>query len=131
MSEEPITETVEESTPVPAETVTPGEGTGKEEAPRQPGTYRSGPKPRDAESLGAGPRDRQRRFKRRRKICAFCIEKARVIDHKEVPKLRRFLTERGKIMPRRQTGTCARHQRMLATAIRRARECALLPYVAQ
>ncbi|GMV37999.1 MAG: hypothetical protein AMXMBFR61_25070 [Fimbriimonadales bacterium] len=131
MSEEPITETTDQPTPAPDETVTPAQETAREQAPRQPDAYRSGPKPRDAEGLAAGPRERQRRFKRRRKMCAFCLEKARVIDHKEVPKLRRFITERGKIMPRRQTGTCARHQRMLATAIRRARECALLPYVAQ
>ena len=125
MSEEPINETAEEPIPVPAE-----EEAVPEQGARQASAYRSAPRQRDADALAA-PRDRQRRFKRRRKICAFCIDKARVIDHKEVPKLRRFLTERGKIMPRRQTGTCARHQRMLAIAIRRARECALLPYVAQ
>lgn len=131
MSEEPMNEITDESAAAPAGPDAAIEEAPREQAPRQPGAYRSVQRQRDPEGLGAAPRDRQRRFKRRRKICAFCIEKARVIDHKEVPKLRRFITERGKIMPRRQTGTCARHQRMLATAIRRARECALLPYVAQ
>ncbi len=65
----------------------------------------------------------------RRKVCAFCAEKATSIDYKDSGKIRRFLTERGKISPRRASGTCAKHQRQLAVAIKRARIMALLPYV--
>ncbi len=65
----------------------------------------------------------------RRKVCAFCVDKATHIDYKDISKLRRFLSERGKIVPRRVTGTCARHQRALTTAIKRARHVALLPYI--
>lgn len=66
----------------------------------------------------------------RKKVCAFCVEKAAAIDYKDVAKLRKYITERGKITPRRATGTCAKHQRELAIAIKRARVMALLPYVA-
>lgn len=65
---------------------------------------------------------------RRRKVCEFCQEKATNIDYKDTARLRRFVTERGKIMPRRMKGTCAHHQRMLAVAIKRARVMALMPY---
>lgn len=65
----------------------------------------------------------------RRKVCAFCVDKATYIDYKDFGKLRRFLSDRGKIVPRRVTGTCARHQRKLTVAIKRARHIALLPYV--
>ena len=63
-----------------------------------------------------------------RKVCSFCVEKADHIDYKEVSRLRRFISERGKILPRRVTGTCARHQRTLTTALKRARMIALLPF---
>lgn len=66
----------------------------------------------------------------RKKVCAFCIDRAEFIDYKDVPKLRRFISERAKIVPRRVTGTCAFHQREVTTAIKRARHIALLPYVA-
>ena len=65
----------------------------------------------------------------KKKVCAFCVDKIAQIDYKDVPRLRRFLSERGKIIPRRVTGTCARHQRQLTTAIKRARHLAFLPYV--
>ena len=65
----------------------------------------------------------------RKKVCAFCVDKAEHIDYKDVAKLRRYLSERAKIVPRRVTGTCARHQRELTVAIKRARQVALLPYV--
>jgi len=64
----------------------------------------------------------------RRKVCAFCADKQSEIDYKDVAKLRKYLTEKGKIMPRRMSGTCAKHQRQLAMAIKRARVVALLPY---
>jgi small subunit ribosomal protein S18 len=63
-----------------------------------------------------------------RKVCSFCVEKAQYIDYKEVSRLRRFISERGKILPRRVTGTCARHQRTLTVALKRARQIALLPF---
>ncbi len=70
------------------------------------------------------------RPRKRRKVCSFCVDKVTMIDYKDTVKLRRFLSERGKILPRRTTGTCAAHQRQLTTAIKRARHVALLPYVA-
>lgn len=66
---------------------------------------------------------------RRKKICVFCAEKATAIDYKDVAKLHKFISERSKILPRRVTGTCAAHQRMLTEAIKRARHMALLPFV--
>ena len=64
----------------------------------------------------------------KKKFCVFCAEKVEEIDYKDVNRLRRFLTEKGKIIPRRVTGNCAKHQRVLARAIKRAREMALIPY---
>ena len=70
------------------------------------------------------------RPRKRKKVCNFCVEKATSIDFKDYAKLRRYTSERGKILPRRTTGTCAAHQRQLTIAIKRARQIALLPYVA-
>ncbi len=64
-----------------------------------------------------------------RKVCQFCVDKVDYIDYKDVARLRRFMSERAKILPRRVTGTCARHQRDLTTAIKRARQIALVPFV--
>lgn len=64
----------------------------------------------------------------KKKVCAFCVDKVNEIDYKDVAKLRKFITEKGKILPRRQTGVCAKHQRELAKAIKRARVMALLPF---
>lgn len=69
------------------------------------------------------------RPKRKKKVCAFCAEKTAVIDYKDAAKLRKFVSERSKILPRRVTGTCAKHQRELTCAIKRAREIAILPYI--
>ena len=74
-------------------------------------------------------RDRVRRPRKR--VCSFCVEKAESIDYKEVGKLRKFITERGKILPRRISGNCAKHQRQLTIAIKRARNVALLPFTAE
>jgi small subunit ribosomal protein S18 len=71
------------------------------------------------------------RPRKRRKVCAFCADKIDFIDYKDVPRLRRHMSERGKILPCRMTGACARHQRQLTVAIKRARQIALLPYVAE
>ena len=67
--------------------------------------------------------------RRRKKVCIFCADKVDFIDYKDSAKLRKFISERGKILPRRISGTCAKHQRELNTAIKRARQAALLPYV--
>ena len=74
-------------------------------------------------------RDRGRRP--RRKVCTFCVDKVEHIDYKAVAKLRRFITERGKILPRRISGNCAKHQRQVTVAIKRARNIALLPFTAE
>ena len=74
---------------------------------------------------------RRDKKKARKKICSFCAEKIEYIDYKDVGRLRRYLSERGKILPRRVTGNCARHQRQLTRAIKRARILALLPFVAE
>ena len=88
---------------------------------------RSGPR------RGRGGEEGKGTFRRRgpgrRKVCRFCAEQVRDIDYKQVQVLRTFMTERGKITPRRITGTCARHQRILAAAIKRARIIALVPFV--
>lgn len=73
---------------------------------------------------------RRKRF-RRKKVCTFCIDKVRYIDYKDAKMLRGFMTERGKIIPRRISGNCARHQRQLTIAIKRARNIALLPFTAE
>ncbi len=65
---------------------------------------------------------------RRRKICAFCVDDLHNVDYKDIGRLRRFLSDRGKILPRRVTGNCAKHQRQLTRAIKRARVMALLPF---
>ena len=65
----------------------------------------------------------------RKKVCSFCVDRIDTIDYKDVPRLRKYVSERAKIIPRRVTGTCAAHQRELTTAIKRARQVALLPYV--
>lgn len=80
---------------------------------------------RDGDSRGGGGG----RFRRGRKVCYFCSNKVDHIDYKDVDLLRRFQTDRGRIRPRRQSGACARHQRKLANAIKRARHIALLPFV--
>ena len=103
-----------ESTEAPQQQAPPGEQQGggdtRPERPRRRG--------------GGG------RFGRRR-VCSFCVDKVQSIDYKETARLRRYVSDRAKIEPRRKTGTCARHQRMLTTALKRARHMALLPFTAQ
>ncbi|MDP4109653.1 MAG: 30S ribosomal protein S18 [Bacillota bacterium] len=70
------------------------------------------------------------RGRKRRKVCSFCADKVVSIDYKDTAKLRRYISERAKILPRRMTGTCAKHQRELTIAIKRARHLAMLPYTA-
>lgn len=91
---------------------------------------RSGGPSRGGRPGGGGGRPGGRGGFSRRKVCAFCVDKIDIIDYKDGGKLRRYITERGKIEPRRKTGTCARHQRRLTLAIKRARLIALLPFTA-
>jgi small subunit ribosomal protein S18 len=76
-------------------------------------------------------KDNQRTFKRtkKKKVCTFCSEKITEIDYKDVARLKKSMSERSKILPRRITGNCAKHQRALTTAIKRARHIALIPYI--
>ena len=73
----------------------------------------------------------KRRMNRRKKVCQFCADKTEAIDYKDVATLKKYISERGKILPRRITGNCAEHQRELTTAIKRARHLALLPYTVE
>lgn len=84
---------------------------------------------KDGDDRAAGGQRRGKGFFKK-KVCKFCTQKLKV-DYKDVDTLKRFVTERGKILPRRITGTCAKHQRVLAIAIKRARALAFLPYVAK
>ena len=72
---------------------------------------------------------KRRNIRRRKKVCVFCADKTAVIDYKDANKLKRYISERGKILPRRITGNCAKHQRALTVAVKRARQIAILPYV--
>jgi small subunit ribosomal protein S18 len=72
-----------------------------------------------------------KRFRTRKKVCSFCADKKSVIDYKDINKLKKYVTERGKILPRRVSGNCAIHQRELTIAIKRARQVAFLPYTAE
>ena len=92
------------------------ENTAAEAAPAREGGYQK----------SAAPRQQNRR---RKKVCAFCADKIDEIDYKDTVRLRKCISERAKILPRRISGTCAKHQRQLTTAIKRARQVALLPYI--
>jgi len=91
------------------------------------------PEQEPQEEVAAEPARRRPRgrYGRRRKVCTFCVEHVTVIDYKDVGRLRRFLSDRGRIEPRRKLGTCAKHQRALSQALKRARHLALLPYTAE
>jgi len=89
------------------------------------------PRPRREGREGGGGRGGPRDFRARRKVCIFCVEKIKEIDFKDTGRLRRFISDRGKIEPRRKTGTCAKHQRRLSVALKRARFMALLPYTGE
>ncbi len=83
----------------------------------------------DRKRSGGGAGGNRKRMKR--KVCAFCMDKATAIDYKDINKLRKYVTERGKILPRRISGNCAKHQRMLTVSIKRARNIALLPFTTE
>ena len=95
------------------------------------GGGRPGPGGRSAGGRSGGPRrggGGGGRFGGRRKVCGFCVDNIDEVDYKDIARLRRYVSERGKIEPRRKLGTCARHQRSLTVAIKRARHVALLPF---
>ena len=98
------------------------------------GGHSSGPRPQGGGPGGrpGGPAKRGKRsFIRKKKVCRFCVDKADFIDYKKAEILAPFIQERGKILPRRMTGTCSRHQRWLTVAIKRAQNIALLPFAAE
>src|SRR5919201_469633 len=96
--------------------------------PRRDGPPGAGPRDGGGRSYGGGPGGLRRP---RRKVCTFCVDKVQRIDYKDVGRIRRYISDRGKIDPRRKSGTCAKHQRMLTAALKRARLMALLPYTAE
>ncbi len=89
--------------------------------------------PYNRDNAKSGSSYKRRPVHRKRKVCVFCsaADGAGVIDYKDVAKLKKYVSERGKILPRRVTGTCATHQRALTTAIKRARHVALMPYTVE
>ncbi len=108
--------------PAPA----PG-GQGPRPGPGGPGGYQQrGPRPQGGPRPGGRPRGR---YAPRRRVCSFCVEHVKYIDYKDYDRLRRYVSDRGKIEPRRKSGVCAKHQRALSNAIKRARHLALLPFV--
>ena len=114
-----------------AETTENSPSTPSPSAPSRPSGFRpSGPRsseggrPRDSRPGG----DRKKRFQVRKKVCRFCVDKTPFIDYKDLKTLKFFITERGKILPRRISGNCARHQREITVAIQRGRNIALLPF---
>lgn len=122
----------------PPEPVAEASGTaakppGSTETPDEPATEAATETaaPRPVRSADAGRGRRRGRYPSRRKVCQFCVEHVDVIDYKDVSRLRRFLSDRGRIEPRRKLGTCAKHQRALSVALKRARHLALLPYTAE
>jgi small subunit ribosomal protein S18 len=99
----------------------------EERAPERPAP--SGDRPERPERSERPQRPPQRRYGGgRRKVCRFCVDHVTGVDYKDVGRLRMYISERGKIEPRRKTGTCLKHQRLVCTAIKRARHLALLPY---
>jgi small subunit ribosomal protein S18 len=115
--------TTTETTPAPRP-----EGGLREGGPREGGPRGPRPGGRPGPGPGSGPREGGRKFFRRKKVCKFCVEKIDGINYKDVRLLSQFVSEAGKIVPRRLTGVCTPHQRRLADAIKQARNIALLPF---
>ena len=105
--------------------------------PRREGGYGGGGPRREGGPPGGGsggpggPRRGKRQFFRKKKVCRFCVEHVDFIDYKKAELLQAFVQDRGKILPRRMTGTCSRHQRWLGEAIKRARNIALMPFATE
>jgi small subunit ribosomal protein S18 len=150
MSDEPIKATPEAAPAPAAAAAAPAPSAPRHEghhsggAPRREGGYsggggggqrREGGGPGGPVGPGGGPggprRGGKRQFFRKKKVCRFCVERVDFIDYKKAEMLQPFVQERGKILPRRMTGTCSRHQRWLGEAIKRARNIALLPFATE
>ena len=122
------------SAPAPATPAAPAPQTGPAPqqrpagpGPRPGGSYQSrGPRPAGGPRPGGRPRGR---YAPRRRVCSFCVDHVKNIDYKDYERLRRYVSDRAKIEPRRKSGVCAKHQRALSLAIKRARHLALLPFV--
>ncbi|MGD0839687.1 MAG: 30S ribosomal protein S18 [Candidatus Acidiferrales bacterium] len=108
-----------------------GSHSGSRGGPRREGGGPSGGGPGGGGPGGGGPRRGKRQYFRKKKVCRFCVERVDFIDYKKAEMLQPFVQERGKILPRRITGTCSRHQRWLGEAIKRARNIALLPFATE
>jgi small subunit ribosomal protein S18 len=108
-----------------------GPHSGSRGGPRREGGGPGGGGPGGGGPGGGGPRRGKRQYFRKKKVCRFCVERVDFIDYKKVELLQPFVQERGKILPRRITGTCSRHQRWLGEAIKRARNIALLPFATE
>ena len=130
----------EQAPQAPAPSPAAPSGSGAPASPGAPSGGRSGPprfggpgghRPGGPGGRPGGPRKGKRSFVRKKKVCRFCVDKSDYIDYKKAEILAPFLQERGKILPRRMTGTCARHQRWLTVAIKRAQNIALLPFAAE
>jgi small subunit ribosomal protein S18 len=112
----------------------PGPGAPTGAGPSGPGGYSGrpgGPRPQGGPRPPGGPKRGKRNFVRKKKVCRFCVDKVDLIDYKKAEILSSFIQDRGRILPRRMTGTCARHQRWLTVAIKRAQNIALLPFAAE
>ena len=114
------------ATPAPAGQPGPAPAGQGGPGPRPGGFQPRGPRPAGGPRPGGRPRGR---YAPRRRVCSFCVEHVKLIDYKDHERLRRYVSDRGKIEPRRKSGVCAKHQRALSTAIKRARHLALLPFV--
>jgi small subunit ribosomal protein S18 len=120
----------EQAPQAPPAPAAPSAPSGHSAGPGGPGRF--GPRPQGGRPGGpGGPKRGKRSFVRKKKVCRFCVDKSDYIDYKRAEILAPFLQERGKILPRRMTGTCARHQRWLTVAIKRAQNIALLPFAAE
>ncbi|MGO9642825.1 MAG: 30S ribosomal protein S18 [Candidatus Acidiferrales bacterium] len=118
----------------------PEQSSGQSAPPATPPAGQGGPgghspqggreRPREG-GPGGGPRRGKRQYFRKKKVCRFCVDRVDFIDYKKVEMLQPFVQERGKILPRRITGTCSRHQRWLGEAIKRARNIALMPFATE
>jgi small subunit ribosomal protein S18 len=112
----------------------PGPGAPAGPGPSGPGGFSGrpgGPRPQGGPRPPGGPKRGKRNFVRKKKVCRFCVDKVDLIDYKKAEILSPFIQDRGRILPRRMTGTCARHQRWLTVAIKRAQNIALLPFAAE
>lgn len=124
----------QQQAPAPSSAPSAGSGAPAGPGPSGPGGFSGrpgGPRPQGGPRPPGGPKRGKRNFVRKKKVCRFCVDKVDLIDYKKAEILSPFIQDRGRILPRRMTGTCARHQRWLTVAIKRAQNIALLPFAAE